>query len=175
MTAALTLRRPRVEDAGRVAALMADPSIYAGLLQMPFPSEAAWRQRFESAQSPDTAHLHLLAEREGEVLGMAGLHPDHPSPRRAHTRSLGLWVAPQHRGQGVARALMQGLVDYADNWLGVLRLELTVYTDNPRAIALYEHFGFEREGLHRGYGLRDGVYVDALAMARWHPKPPQRG
>jgi len=27
--------------------------------------------------------------------------------------------------------------------------------------------------VHRGYALRDGVYVDALAMARLHPNPPQ--
>lgn len=170
----ITLRRPRVEDAARVAALVADPAIFGGLLQMPFPSEGVWRQRFESAQRADTQDLHLLAERDGEVLGMAGLHPEGGSPRRAHVRMLGIWVAPQHQGQGVGKALMQGLLGYADDWLGVLRLELTVYVDNPKAIALYERFGFEREGLHRGYALRDGRYVDTLAMARWHPNPPQR-
>ena len=54
----------------------------------------------------------------------------------------------------------------------VLRLELTVYVDNARAIALYRKFGFEVEGTHRAYALRDGAYVDALCMARLHPNPP---
>jgi putative acetyltransferase len=56
--------------------------------------------------------------------------------------------------------------------MGVLRIELTVYTDNAPAIALYRKFGFVVEGCHRGYALRDGRYVDAFAMARLHPDPP---
>jgi putative acetyltransferase len=52
---------------------------------------------------------------------------------------------------------------------------LTVYTDNAGAIALYRKFGFVDEGVHRAFALRDGVYVDALAMARLHPNPPRLG
>ena len=44
--------------------------------------------------------------------------------------------------------------------------------DDAAAIALYRKFGFEMEGRHRGYALRDGRYVDAFAMARLHPDPP---
>jgi len=46
------------------------------------------------------------------------------------------------------------------------RLELTVYTDNAPAIALYEAMGFEREGLLRRYAFRGGTLIDALTMAR---------
>ena len=67
---------------------------------------------------------------------------------------------------------MQALCDYADRWMGVLRIELTVYVDNAAAIALYRKFGFEIEGRYRGYALRDGALVDAFAMARLHPDPP---
>lgn len=65
----------------------------------------------------------------------------------------------------------QSLCDYADRWLGLTRIELTVYTDNQRAQALYRRFGFVEEGVHRGFALRDGVYVDALSMARCVPRP----
>ena len=82
-------------------------------------------------------------------------------------------LAPAAR-QGVGTALMAALCEYADRWAGVLRLELNVYTDNLPAIALYRKFGFEVEGTHRGYALRDGVYVDSYSMARWHPNPPTR-
>ena len=67
---------------------------------------------------------------------------------------------------------MQALCDYADGWAQLLRLELTVFTDNARAIALYECFGFRVEGTHRAYAMRRGVYADVHAMARLHPQPP---
>ncbi|HEY5107188.1 MAG TPA: GNAT family N-acetyltransferase [Caulobacteraceae bacterium] len=61
---------------------------------------------------------------------------------------------------------MAALLDQADRWLDYRRLKLTVFSDNDRAIALYERFGFEREGLLRAYAFRDGAYVDAVTMAR---------
>jgi putative acetyltransferase len=69
--------------------------------------------------------------------------------------------------------MMTALCDYADRWAGVLRLELDVYTDNLTALRLYQRFGFVIEGTMRGYALRDGLYVDSYAMARFHPNPPQ--
>ena len=70
------------------------------------------------------------------------------------------------QGKGVGTALMQAALDLADNWLGLRRIELRVYADNEPAIALYRKFGFEIEGTHRLYAIRNGVYVDSLSMAR---------
>ena len=67
---------------------------------------------------------------------------------------------------------MAALCDYADNWMAVLRMELTVFVDNSAAIALYRQFGFVIEGTMKGYALRDGRYIDVHAMARLHPQPP---
>ena len=88
-------------------------------------------------------------------------------------RVLGISVAPEAQGQGVGRALMQALCDYADRWAQVLRIELTVFADNERAVRLYRSMGFVHEGTHRGYALRDGEYIDVLSMARLHPRPPR--
>jgi len=115
---------------------------------------------------------YLVAERGGAVVGSAGLHPAGASPRRRHAMFLGISVMRAHQRQGVGDALMAALCDYADRWAGVLRLELDVYTDNAAAIALYRKFGFEIEGTHRAYAMRDGAYVDSYSMARFHPKPP---
>ncbi|OYU98728.1 MAG: hypothetical protein CFE45_15385 [Burkholderiales bacterium PBB5] len=106
-------------------------------------------------------------------MGLAGLHPTGPALRRRHAMSLGISVAAQAQGQRVGTALMAALCDYADQWAQVLRIELSVFADNARAIGLYQRFGFEREGLHRGYALRDGHYADVLSMARLHPRPPR--
>lgn len=70
------------------------------------------------------------------------------------------------------KALMVAAIDLADNWLNLLRLELTVWSDNKVAQHLYASQGFVHEGTHRAYALRNGRYQDALAMARLHPNPP---
>jgi putative acetyltransferase len=92
-----------------------------------------------------------------------------------HVRLLGIGVAAQWQGRGVGRMLISRLLDWADNWAGVLRTELTVHADNDRAIGLYRAMGFVEEGRHLGYALKDGRYVDALFMARLHPRPPRIG
>ena len=58
-------------------------------------------------------------------------------------------VAASHRRRGVARALLDQSVAWAGS-AGVRKLELHVFPWNEPAIALYESFGFEREGLPQG-------------------------
>ena len=65
-----------------------------------------------------------------------------------------------------ARRCCAAAVDLADNWLNYTRLELTVYTDNAAALALYRKFGFEIEGTLKAYAFRDGRFIDAYTMAR---------
>ena len=75
-------------------------------------------------------------------------------------------VSADHRRQGVARALLEALIDLSDDWLQLRRHGLLVWTDNERAIALYEKLGFETEGVIRQYARRPGGFVDALMMGR---------
>ncbi len=159
----IVIRRAEPEDYQGVWRTFLDEEAYAGTLQVPFPSREIWRKRF--AEHSDTDFI-LLACVAGEVVGHAGLHAAGKSPRRGHAMQLGLVVAKGWQGKGVGSALMKALVDLADGWLNVFRLELVVYTDNERAIALYRKFGFEIEGTHRAYALRAGKYVDGYSMAR---------
>jgi putative acetyltransferase len=166
------VRRPRPEDAAAIMATMGDRDVLPGLLQLPYPTEALWRKRIEEMPvGPTTGELFLVAELNGVVVGNAGVHPV-AHVRRRHAAGIGMAVARSAQRQGVGHALLAALIEFADRWAQILRLELTVYTDNHAAIALYRKHGFVDEGIHRAYALRDGVYVDTLAMARLHPNPP---
>jgi putative acetyltransferase len=172
VSSTIVVRRATLADAAAYARIMGDPAVYPGLLQVPHTSEDAWRQRLTESLAPGKTDLILVAELHGNVVGNAGLHPIGTHLRRRHALGLGIAVASTARRQGVGTALMAALCDFADRWAGALRLELHVYTDNAAAIALYRKFGFEIEGTHRGYALRDGVFVDSYSMARWNPNPP---
>jgi putative acetyltransferase len=165
-------RRASPNDAAELLRLMSDPEVFAGLLQMPYPSVEAWRKNLEQ-QVEQHDGLHLLAIDNGEVIASGGIHSVGSRMRRRHVAGLGICIARERQGQGIGSEMMKRLLDWADNWAGYLRIELTVYADNQRAIALYRRFGFEMEGTHRAHALRNGVYVDTHAMARFHPNPPQ--
>ena len=113
----------------------------------------------------------LIAEVDGEVAGFIELvtYPD--EPRHRHVGEINL-VATHERfsGQGIGRALMTSVIELADDWLNIVRLGLTVFVDNPRAIELYERLGFEIEGTLRGYGFKRGELVDAHVMSRLRPR-----
>ena len=165
----IVVRRAEPEDYEGLWRNFQDESAYSGTFQLPFPSKEVWRKRL--AEPAEGNHL-LVACVGGEVVGSAGLHAVEKTPRRAHVMSVGMSVPSQWQGKGVGKALMASLLELADNWLHVFRLELTVFADNERAIALYRKSGFEKEGTMRAYALRAGRYVDAHLMARIRMKPP---
>ena len=110
----------------------------------------------------------MVATIDHEIVGNIGF-TSIQRPRRKHVGGFGMAVKENHEGKGVGSALLAAVTDLADNWLDLKRLELTVYTDNKAAIALYEKFGFMIEGEARAFAFRNGRYVDAYYMARVIP------
>ena len=158
----IEIRRVEPGDYQAVCAVHAQPNALAGTLQLPFPSEEAWKERLAKFGE---RHYGLVACVEGQIVGMLSLQVS-PRLRRAHVGDLGMAVHDKWAGKGVGSALIKAAIDLADRWLNLSRLELTVYTDNEPALRLYKRLGFEIEGTHRKYAFRDGAYVDAYTMAR---------
>jgi L-phenylalanine/L-methionine N-acetyltransferase len=157
----ITVRAGEPADMAAITEVMNQPRAYWGTLQWPYHSLALREQKFQL----DRSNVMLVAELDAKVVGNIGLHRE-AAHRRAHVAAIGMAVHDAYAGRGVGTALMQAVVDLAERWWNIKRLELSVYADNARAIALYERFGFQREGLMRAYAWRDGEYVDSLAMAR---------
>ncbi len=156
-------REPR--DVEALTAIAACPGVIAGTLQLPFRSVEV-RREWVARQDP---LVHgLVAELDGRVVGSLTLHVE-ANARRRHTGGIGMGVHDAYQGRGVGSALVAAALDLADNWLGLERLELTVFVDNAPAIALYKKFGFEIEGTARRFAWRNGEYVDAYTMARLRP------
>ena len=168
-----TIRRVQISDAAAITEVMGDPEVFANLMQLPYPSEEVWRQRLAAQLAPGSGDFMLVAEVNGKVVASASLHPAGQSLRRRHAMLLGISVAGACQRQGIGSALMRALLDYADNWANVLRVELGVYADNDAAIALYKRFGFEVAGVQRAHALRNGRFADTVMMARLHPTPPR--
>jgi putative acetyltransferase len=157
----ILIRAMEPADLPDITEAWGQPRAVTETLQLPFTSLDARQQRHASTPGSPT---RLVAVIGGKAIGMIFL--GRFENRRSHVGSIGMAVHDAYAGRGAGTALMAAVVDLADNWLQLKRLELGVYADNVRAIALYERFGFEREGLNRAYAWRDGAWADSLAMAR---------
>ena len=157
----LRIRALEPADAEEMARLHAMPGFRHGTLRPPHPTVASVR-KFLEGLGPDSFLIGAFVG--ARLVGTAGLHRS--GGRRRHAADLDMGVADDLNGRGIGTALLQELLDAADEWFDIRRIELTVFHDNQRAIRLYERHGFEREGLHRAFAYRDGAYVDAIPMAR---------
>jgi RimJ/RimL family protein N-acetyltransferase len=109
------------------------------------------------------AAVFVAEQDDGEIVGRLSVGRD-PHPASAHVADVGLMVAIEARRQGIGKALLEAAVDWARS-AGVRKLELHVFPWNEGAIALYDAFGFEREGFRKGHYRRGSDYVDAILMA----------
>ncbi|MFC3650653.1 GNAT family N-acetyltransferase [Dyella humi] len=119
-------------------------------------------------QPPDQARAHtFIAERfahheslillacdeQGLGLGFTQLYPLFSSVRTARIYLLNdLFVAPDARRYGVAKALLIAAADHA-RALGAASLWLQTELDNAPAQALYESLGWKRDRDFCDYGL----------------------
>jgi len=159
----VNIRHAEPDDYEAIHRILSSPQAIAGTLQLPLQSLEGVRKRSFS-ETPEGVY-QLVACVDKEVVGHLGLET-FTRQRRRHVGEIGMAVRDDWQGKGIGSALMEAALDLADNWLNLIRLELTVYTDNAAGIALYEKFGFAIEGIHHLFAFRNGEYVDAYAMAR---------
>ncbi len=158
----VTIRPPAPGDDKDLNALMSHPLVGRTTLQLPSLEIAATRQQL-AAHRP--GNFRFVAEVHGRVVGSINLHLEQ-NPRRRHAAGLGMFVHPAYWNQGIGSKLMEAVVDLADNWLNISRLELDVNVDNPAGVRLYQKFGFEIEGTRRFHAYGDGRWAHSYFMAR---------
>lgn len=105
----------------------------------------------------------FVAIADDAVVGWCDVLPK-PRPVYRHSGVLGIGVIDTYRRRGIGTALLEPTLQAA-RAKGLTRIELTVRTDNERAKALYEKFGFVVEGVCRRDMCINGVYQDSFLMA----------
>jgi len=158
----ITIRKAEPADAEGIWKCYTGPRVVRNTLQLPYRSLESVRDFL--TKSGENDHI-LVGVVDGEVAGVIGLHTS-SKPRVNHRGEIGMMVRDDWQGKGVGTAIMRAVIDLADKWLNLTRIELTVLTDNEPAIALYRKFGFEIEGTLRKYVFCDGEFLDAYMMAR---------
>lgn len=109
----------------------------------------------------------FVAEADGELAGYLGATAG-AMRRNRHAASFAMGVLERFSRRGIGMALLDAL----DEWARARRLhrvELTVISQNTRAIRLYERAGFVMEGTRRDALRIDGRFVDERWMSKLLP------
>lgn len=105
-------------------------------------------------------HPLLVAERDGEVAGYASLSTYNPKAAYTSTVELSVYVAKAHRRQGVARSLMDAILQSARED-PVTHLVVSLITcGNEASVRLHEEFGFACVGTLHEVGCKFGRLLD---------------
>jgi RimJ/RimL family protein N-acetyltransferase len=134
------------------------------LLEPAEREQAPDRLRSRLAAQGAAGSFALVAEGKGRLLGWLSVEVA-PFRRAARTGYLVMGVDAEAAGRGIGTALLRAAAEEAHQ-RGLQRLELTVMTDNLRALSLYLRNGFQVEGLRRQALVRDGAEVDEYYMGR---------
>ena len=116
------------------------------------------RKGLEEELHNPAAHFLTALDETGEVLGYLGLTWVLDQGDIANVA-----VFPQHRGKGVAKALLRTQLDWARQQ-GITAVNLEVRPSNAPAIALYRQFAFEEAGRRRNFyrnPTEDGLIMTA--------------
>jgi putative acetyltransferase len=157
----MVVRDARIEDVDAMALIMAVVA-EEGLIGTEPPVDVGARaQRFRDRIAAGGPAASWVLDDAGRVVGHAGVEE-----RVSGVLYVGMAMLPEARGQGGGRALLEAILQHA-RASRAHKVELEVWIDNARAIALYASAGFEVEGLRRShYRRRDGRLRSTLLMAR---------
>ncbi len=164
----LTAFRP--EDADILAAFEQDSEylrLYDAEVARPRTAEAV-RAAYESLTAPGN-FVFTVRGLDGDVMGIVCL--DGILPFQG-VGGLSIALGRRYWGQGFGREALRLVLRFSFNELNLRRLTITVFDYNTRAIRLYEHLGFVREGAFRSFLVRDGKAHDmllyGLLRSEWH-------
>ncbi|HUR95792.1 MAG TPA: GNAT family N-acetyltransferase [Gemmatimonadales bacterium] len=145
-----TVRQARAADADLVAPLF---DAYRQFYEQ--PADLPLARAFLAERLAREESVVFLAERDGRAVGFVQLYPLFSStasvPRRLWLLN-DLFVSPEARGSGVARALMARARRLAED-TGAVGLELATAHSNLKAQRLYESLGWRRDDKFPRYEL----------------------
>ena len=157
------LRDTRPDDMAAITAIYADEVLHgAATFELDPPDAAEMASRLDAVRKLDLPWL--TAEREGRVVGYAYLAPFRLRPAYRYCVELSVYLAPDARGQGIGRALMEALIERA-RAMGLRHL-IGVIGDSANAgsIALHKATGFREAGVWRETGWKFDRWIDVVLM-----------
>ena len=105
-------------------------------------------------------HPLLVAEIDGRAVGYASLSEYREKEAYKRTVELSVYVDPEYRRMGVARALMEAILEEARSRDDIHMVISVITEGNEASIRLHEEFGFIHCGTMKEVGEKFGKLLD---------------
>lgn len=80
---------------------------------------------------------------------------------------IGILIAdPDNRGKGIGSQVLDIIIDYCFEVLNLHQLYCNVLLDNPKSMALFEKYGFQKIGVKKDWTLYEGKFYDEVLMQK---------
>lgn len=109
----------------------------------------------------------FFAEVNGKLIGMVGAYRGEYIKTAHVVVIFGVYIQKEFRGRGVAKKLLQALLNELENNESIVKLNLDVTTTQQAAINLYKSLGFEIVGELKKEYLVDGNFYDVYEMEKY--------
>ena len=157
----VVIRSIERSDTPNVLAWRNHPDVRKNLIQDAEITEAGHTHWLE--QFVDTGKCHqFVIESDGTPVGCVFLKSIEPDQHKAE---FGIFMSPTAHGKGIGTIAACLILQHGFEVLGLERIYLCVFANNPGAIRSYEKVGFQHEGMFRKDFWRNGESYDMVHMA----------
>jgi L-amino acid N-acyltransferase YncA len=160
----IAIRAAGPADLDRITEIYADAVAHGtASYELEPPSRAEMGSRFDSLMAG--GFPYLVAQEDGIVLGYAYAGPFRPRPAYRFIVEDSVYVAPEAKGRGVGRLLMQRLIEAvaAAGFRQIIAVIGDGHADSA-SVRLHEKLGFRHSGRLEGSGYKHGRWLDTVFM-----------
>ena len=119
----------------------------------------------ELVQANAAGRPFFVAEQDGKVVGLATYFPFRSGPGYARTKEHTIQLAPDARGKGFGRGLMEAVEDHARD-AGVHTIWAGISSENPDGKAFHAALGYEEIAVLPEVGRKFGRWMDLILMRK---------
>ncbi|MBE7183935.1 MAG: N-acetyltransferase [Methylobacterium mesophilicum] len=159
-----SIRDARPDDLPPITAIYRDAVLNGtASYEIEPPTLEEMRRRFEALAA--SSHPYLVAEEGGRVLAYAYAGPFRPRPAYRFTVEDSIYVAPDAKGKGLGRALLERLIQECEG-RGYRQILAVIGDGRPESasVILHARLGFKPSGVIEGSGFKHGRWLDTAIM-----------